>query len=82
MSMVSSIGLNVEECTVCVVQARRLQEKGWKPRWFEKDEEGNYRYLGGYWEAREKKDWDGITDIFKKQQQRKTLSSSSSSTML
>lgn len=50
-------------------QARRLQEKGWKPRWFEKDEEGNYRYVGGYWEAREKKDWDKITDIFKKQQQ-------------
>ncbi|CAH8252157.1 unnamed protein product [Arabidopsis lyrata] len=61
-------------------QARRLQEKGWKPRWFEKDEEGNYRYLGGYWEAREKKDWDRITDIFKKQQQRP--SSSSSSTFL
>ncbi|KAL0694366.1 hypothetical protein Bca4012_061546 [Brassica carinata] len=57
-------------------QARRLQEKGWKPRWFEKDEEGNYRYLGGYWEAREKKDWDKITDIFKKQQQRNTVSSS------
>ncbi|VVA91184.1 unnamed protein product [Arabis nemorensis] len=60
-------------------QARRLQEKGWKPRWFEKDEEGNYRYVGGYWEAREKKDWDGITDIFKQQQQqqRNTVSSSS-----
>lgn len=57
-------------------QARRLQEKGWKPRWFEKDEEGNYRYLGGYWEAREKKDWDKITDIFKKQQQRNSVSSS------
>ncbi|KAF8086360.1 hypothetical protein N665_0628s0011 [Sinapis alba] len=57
-------------------QARRLQEKGWKPRWFEKDEEGNYRYLGGYWEAREKKDWDKITDIFKKQHQRNSVSSS------
>lgn len=71
------------ECSVCVCvlwQARRLQEKGWKPRWFEKDEEGNYRYVGGYWEAREKKDWDTITDIFKKQQQqqqRNTLPSSS-----
>ncbi|KFK43589.1 hypothetical protein AALP_AA1G145900 [Arabis alpina] len=57
-------------------QARRLQEKGWKPRWFEKDEEGNYRYVGGYWEAREKKDWDRITNIFKQQQQRNTVSSS------
>ncbi|KAF2544875.1 hypothetical protein F2Q70_00019785 [Brassica cretica] len=54
-------------------QARRLQEKGWKPRWFEKDEEGNYRYVGGYWEAREKKNWDKITDIFKKQQQQHVL---------
>ncbi|CAH8382903.1 unnamed protein product [Eruca vesicaria subsp. sativa] len=60
-------------------QARRLQEKGWKPRWFEKDEEGNYRYVGGYWEAREKKDWDKITDIFKKQQQQQRNSVSSSS---
>uniref|UniRef100_M4DTH1 PH domain-containing protein n=1 Tax=Brassica campestris TaxID=3711 RepID=M4DTH1_BRACM len=59
-------------------QARRLQEKGWKPRWFEKDEEGNYRYVGGYWEAREKKDWDKITDIFKKQQQQRNSVSSSS----
>ncbi|CAG7868661.1 unnamed protein product [Brassica rapa] len=59
-------------------QARMLQEKGWKPRWFEKDEEGNYRYVGGYWEAREKKDWDKITDIFKKQQQQRNSVSSSS----
>ncbi|KAG2267994.1 hypothetical protein Bca52824_062549 [Brassica carinata] len=59
-------------------QARRLQEKGWKPRWFEKDEEGNYRYVGGYWEAREKKDWEKITDIFKKQQQQRNSVSSSS----
>ncbi|CAN7020227.1 unnamed protein product [Brassica rapa subsp. trilocularis] len=59
-------------------QARRLQEKGWKPRWFEKDEEGNYRYVGGYWEAREKKAWDKITDIFKKQQQQRNSVSSSS----
>ncbi|WZZ57231.1 oxysterol-binding protein-related protein 1D [Brassica napus] len=59
-------------------QARRLQEKGWKPRWFEKDEEGNYRYVGGYWEAREKKNWDKITDIFKKQQQQRNSVSSSS----
>ncbi|CAA7039253.1 unnamed protein product [Microthlaspi erraticum] len=63
-------------------QARRLQEKGWKPRWFEKDEEGNYRYVGGYWEAREKRDWDTITDIFKKQQQQQRNTLSSSSTFL
>ncbi|CAN6355791.1 unnamed protein product [Urochloa humidicola] len=45
-------------------QARRLQEKGWKPRWFKKDDDDNYRYVGGYWEAREKGNWDGIPDIF------------------
>ncbi|KAJ4961267.1 hypothetical protein NE237_021177 [Protea cynaroides] len=44
-------------------QARKLQERGWQPRWFRKDEDGCYRYTGGYWEAREKK-WDGILDIF------------------
>ncbi|PAN20286.1 hypothetical protein PAHAL_3G368600 [Panicum hallii] len=45
-------------------QARRLQEKGWKPRWFKKDDDDSYRYVGGYWEAREKGNWEGISDIF------------------
>ncbi|XP_065875918.1 oxysterol-binding protein-related protein 1D [Euphorbia lathyris] len=45
-------------------QARKLQERGWHPRWFRKDEEGCYRYNGGYWEERERKNWVGITDIF------------------
>lgn len=45
-------------------QARRMQERGWQPRWFQKDEDGSYRYVGGYWEAREKKNWDGIPDVF------------------
>ncbi|KAK6922319.1 Oxysterol-binding protein [Dillenia turbinata] len=46
-------------------QARKMQERGWQPRWFRKDkEDGTYRYTGGYWEAREKKNWDGIPDIF------------------
>lgn len=47
-----------------LMQARKLQERGWQPRWFEKDEDGCYRYMGGYWEAREKKKWDEILDIF------------------
>ncbi|GAB2225251.1 hypothetical protein Droror1_Dr00006042 [Drosera rotundifolia] len=33
-------------------QARKMQESGWEPRWFQKDEDGCYRYIGGYWEAR------------------------------
>ncbi|OMO60335.1 Oxysterol-binding protein [Corchorus capsularis] len=45
-------------------QARKLQERGWQPRWFQKDEGGCYRYVGGYWETREKRKWDGIPDIF------------------
>lgn len=45
-------------------QARKLQERGWQPRWFQKDGEGCYRYIGGYWEARERRNWDGIPDIF------------------
>ncbi|XP_042048641.1 oxysterol-binding protein-related protein 1D-like [Salvia splendens] len=45
-------------------QARKLQDRGWQPRWFGKDEDGCYRYMGGYWEAREKHKWDGIPDIF------------------
>ncbi|XP_074583203.1 oxysterol-binding protein-related protein 1D-like isoform X2 [Curcuma longa] len=46
-------------------QARKLQEKGWQPRWFRKDREDDcYQYVGGYWEAREQGNWDGIPDIF------------------
>lgn len=43
----------------------KLQENGWKPRWFEKDNEtGTYRYVGGYWEAREENKWEECPDIF------------------
>ncbi|PSS26917.1 Oxysterol-binding protein-related protein like [Actinidia chinensis var. chinensis] len=46
-------------------QARKLQERGWQPRWFRQDkEDGSYRYVGGYWEARERGNWEGIPDIF------------------
>ncbi|KAH9708519.1 Oxysterol-binding protein-related protein 1D [Citrus sinensis] len=45
-------------------QARQLQESGWQPSWFCKDEDGCYRYMGGYWEAREKGDWGDIAEIF------------------
>ncbi|CAL5398577.1 unnamed protein product [Camellia sinensis] len=48
-------------------QARKLQERGWQPRWFQKDKEedgGGYRYIGGYWEARVSRNWGGIPDVF------------------
>ncbi|WOL03816.1 oxysterol-binding protein-related protein 1C isoform X6 [Canna indica] len=46
-------------------QARRMQETGWKPRWFAKYKaNGTYRYIGGYWESREQGNWDGCPDIF------------------
>ena len=53
-------------CLVCVrLQARKMQESGWKPRWFQRDsEDGTYRYVGGYWEAREQRTWVGCNDIF------------------
>ncbi|KAL6007891.1 Oxysterol-binding protein-related protein 2A [Asimina triloba] len=45
--------------------SRQLQENGWKPRWFRKDcEDGSYRYVGGYWEARENGSWEGCPHIF------------------
>lgn len=46
-------------------QARKMQERGWKPRWFVKDKATDtYRYIGGYWEARDKGNWDSCPDIF------------------
>ncbi|KAH6792706.1 binding protein 2A [Perilla frutescens var. hirtella] len=44
--------------------SRKLQEHGWKPRWFKRDGEGPFHYIGGYWEAREQAKWDGCPDIF------------------
>ncbi|KAL3499542.1 hypothetical protein ACH5RR_038635 [Cinchona calisaya] len=45
--------------------SRKLQEHGWKPRWFQRDgEDGTFRYTGGYWEAREQGNWDGCPSIF------------------
>ncbi|KAI3464462.1 hypothetical protein Pfo_021125 [Paulownia fortunei] len=46
-------------------QARTMQERGWKPRWFAKDKGSDtYRYIGGYWEAREQGNWESCPDIF------------------
>ncbi|XP_020571413.1 oxysterol-binding protein-related protein 1D isoform X2 [Phalaenopsis equestris] len=46
-------------------QARKLQEKGWQPRWFKKDAEDDcYKYVGRYWEARMERKWGGIPNIF------------------
>ncbi|XP_022747916.1 oxysterol-binding protein-related protein 1C-like [Durio zibethinus] len=46
-------------------QARKMQERGWKPRWFAKDKgSDSYQYIGGYWEAREQGKWDSCPDIF------------------
>ncbi|CAA0818483.1 Oxysterol-binding protein-related protein 1C [Striga hermonthica] len=46
-------------------QARKMQEQGWKARWFAKDKGSDtYRYVGGYWEAREQGNWEACPDIF------------------
>ncbi|KAM1584523.1 hypothetical protein FF2_037432 [Malus domestica] len=45
--------------------SRKLQENGWKPRWFEREGEGGpFRYVGGYWETRKQGKWDECPDIF------------------
>ncbi|XP_048141118.1 oxysterol-binding protein-related protein 2A isoform X4 [Rhodamnia argentea] len=45
--------------------SRQLQENGWKPRWFQRQgESGPFRYVGGYWEARQHCKWEGCPDIF------------------
>lgn len=46
-------------------QARKMQERGWKPHWFAKDKgSDSFVYTGGYWEAREQAKWDSCPDIF------------------
>ncbi|KAK9066845.1 hypothetical protein SSX86_014168 [Deinandra increscens subsp. villosa] len=46
-------------------EARKMQERGWKPQWFAKDKGSDtFVYTGGYWEAREQAKWDSCPDIF------------------
>ncbi|XP_028786223.1 oxysterol-binding protein-related protein 1C-like [Neltuma alba] len=46
-------------------QALTTQKKGWKPRWFGKAKGSNtYRYVGGYWEAREQGNWESCPRLF------------------
>ncbi|XP_043712899.1 oxysterol-binding protein-related protein 1C-like [Telopea speciosissima] len=46
-------------------QARKMQERGWKPQWFAKDKGSDtYHYIGGYWEARGQENWESCPDIF------------------
>ncbi|KAM3262629.1 hypothetical protein ACQJBY_053020 [Aegilops geniculata] len=53
--------------------ARKMQDSGWKPRWFDRDtEDGAFHYTGGYWEAREQRKWDGCRDIFGELPDKKT----------
>lgn len=47
------------------LQSRKWQENGWEPRWFRKNSEAaTFGYVGGYWEARAQRKWDGCPDIF------------------
>ncbi|KAG4987577.1 hypothetical protein JHK85_030560 [Glycine max] len=47
------------------LKSRKIQESGWKPRWFRREgENGTFRYVGGYWEAREHGRWDGCPNTF------------------
>ncbi|VFQ93657.1 unnamed protein product [Cuscuta campestris] len=45
--------------------SKKLQETGWKPRWFQRQgDDGGFWYVGGYWEARENGRWDECPNIF------------------
>ncbi|XP_011081217.1 oxysterol-binding protein-related protein 2A [Sesamum indicum] len=57
---------NVEKLRLEMRQrmSRKLQEHGWKPKWFQRDGEGAFHYVGGYWEARQQAKWDSCPDIF------------------
>ncbi|KAJ4803050.1 hypothetical protein LUZ62_015616 [Rhynchospora pubera] len=45
--------------------SRKLQENGWHPKWFQRTSESStFQYIGGYWEAREQRNWDGCPNIF------------------
>ncbi|XP_019184539.1 PREDICTED: oxysterol-binding protein-related protein 1C-like isoform X1 [Ipomoea nil] len=46
-------------------QAVKMQESGWKPKWFSKQKDSDmYRYIGGYWEAKEHGNWGTCPNIF------------------
>ncbi|XP_050905075.1 oxysterol-binding protein-related protein 1C isoform X4 [Lathyrus oleraceus] len=46
-------------------QAGKMQASGWEPQWFAKDKSsGTYRYAGGYWEARQQRNWNSCPNIF------------------
>ncbi|CAI8585480.1 unnamed protein product [Vicia faba] len=46
-------------------QAGKMQASGWEPQWFAKDKSsGTYRYVGGYWEARQQRNWNPCPNIF------------------
>lgn len=48
-----------------MLQSRKLQERGWKARWFNREgENGAFRYVGGYWEARKQGKWEECPNIF------------------
>ncbi|GJN20075.1 hypothetical protein PR202_gb07402 [Eleusine coracana subsp. coracana] len=60
----SSFAITLNELTPGL-KARKMQESGWKPRWFQRDrEDGTFRYIGGYWEARDMRKWVDCNDIF------------------
>nr|POE78938.1 oxysterol-binding protein-related protein 2a [Quercus suber] len=48
-----------------LILARKMQENGWRPRWFQKESDnGPFHFVGGYWEARQQGKWDECPNIF------------------
>ena len=54
---------------VCVCSASGREYEGYQPLWFHQRTnpitgETNFVYKGGYWEAKDRRDWSMCPDIF------------------
>jgi len=52
--------IQVEEGQRVRKRKREVDGESWTPQWFEQDSEGEWRYKGGYWEARKAKAWNRV----------------------
>lgn len=53
--------IQVEEGQRARKRKRDADGETWTPQWFEQDSEGEWRYKGGYWEARKAQTWSPVT---------------------
>lgn len=53
--------IQLEEGQRARKRARDAAGEEWTPQWFEQDAEGEWKYKGGYWEARKAGKWGPVT---------------------